>query len=84
LIREILAKKWTYKFPLPDWYKKVESIVINAELRNNVIWVKSNDRCLPYFPSSLRKDFLYSAQGDRALWCAKVKKMCHGLPLVVK
>jgi hypothetical protein len=37
LIKESLNKEWTYKFPMPEWYRKAENIAKMAILRNNVI-----------------------------------------------
>jgi hypothetical protein len=48
LIKESLERKWVYKFPMPDWYKKAKSISNMAVLKNNVIWIKRNDKLLLY------------------------------------
>jgi hypothetical protein len=37
LFKESLNKKWIYKFPLPDWYKKAEYLAGNAVIKNNII-----------------------------------------------
>jgi hypothetical protein len=31
LIKESLNKEWTYKFPMPEWYKKAENIAKMAK-----------------------------------------------------
>jgi hypothetical protein len=53
-----------YKFSIPGWFKKAESITQEADFRYNVSWVEKNDNCLLYVPFSLPKELLYSAHRD--------------------
>ncbi len=48
LIKESLSNKWVYKFPMPDWFKKVEFLTNMAVVKNNIIWIKKNDELLLY------------------------------------
>jgi hypothetical protein len=44
LIKESLNKKWIYKFPMPDWFKKAQKIANMAIMKNNITWMKENDK----------------------------------------
>ena len=64
LIKESLNKEWTYKFPMPEWYKKAETIANMAIVKNNIIWIKKNAKLLLYVPFELRQRLLYAVHGD--------------------
>jgi hypothetical protein len=64
LIKESLNKEWTYKFPMPEWYKKAENLAKMAILRNNVIWIKKDGKRMIYVPYSTRKDLLFAVHRD--------------------
>ena len=60
LVKESLNKEWIYKFPMPEWYKKVEHIANMSLMKNNIIWIKRNDNLLLYVPFNLRQKLLYA------------------------
>jgi hypothetical protein len=64
LIKKSLKKKWTYKFPMPDWHRKAENIAKMAVLTNNVIWIKKEGKRMIYVPYAMRKILLFSVHGD--------------------
>ena len=58
------GKKWTYKFPMPIWYKKAEELAKIAVLRNNILWIKTKSNLVIYVPYSLCHELMTSAHGD--------------------
>ncbi len=64
LIKESLNKLWTYKFPMPEWYKKAEYLAGMAIIRNNVIWIKKDGKRMIYVPYEKRKELMFAAHGD--------------------
>jgi hypothetical protein len=64
LIRESLNNEWTYKFPMPEWYRKAENLGKMAIVRNNVIWIKKDGKKMIYVPYARRKELLFAAHGD--------------------
>ena len=39
-IKEAQEKKWMYKFPMPNWYKKSEKFAKDAVIRNSILWIR--------------------------------------------
>jgi hypothetical protein len=74
LIKESLNKEWTYKFPMPEWYKKAENIAKMAVLRNNVICIKKDGKRMIYVPYAMRKNLLFAVHGDLLTGHNGVKK----------
>ena len=54
LIKEALDKKWSYSFHMPIWYKTAEELAKEAMVRNNILWIRKNDKLVIYVPYSLR------------------------------
>jgi hypothetical protein len=46
LIKESLEKKWVYKFPMPEWFKKAKRIAATATIKNSIIWINKNNKLL--------------------------------------
>ena len=49
---------------MPEWYKKAEHIANMSVLKNNIIWIRKNDKLLLYVPFKLRQKLLYAVHGD--------------------
>ena len=64
LIKESLNKQWTYKFSMPEWYKKAENIANMAVVKKNIIWIKKNGKLLLYLPFELRQCLLFEVHAD--------------------
>jgi hypothetical protein len=64
LIKESLNKEWTYKFPMPEWYRKAENLGKMAVIRNNVIWIKKDGKRMIYVQNTRRKELLFAVHGD--------------------
>jgi hypothetical protein len=64
LVKESLNNEWTYKFPMPEWYRKAENIAKMAIIRNNVNWIKKDGKRMIYVPYAMRNSLLFSVQGD--------------------
>ena len=64
LIKESIEKKWTYKFPMPDWYKKAEALANMAIMKNTIIWIIKDEKHLLYVPFASRQNLLYAVHGD--------------------
>jgi hypothetical protein len=47
LIKESLRNEWTYKFYMPEWYKRAETIANVARQRNNLTWIKKDAKQMP-------------------------------------
>ena len=74
LIKEALEKKWSYKFPMPIWYKKAEELAKHAVIRNIILWIKTKSNLVIYVPYSLRHKLMTSAHGDLMVGHDGVKK----------
>ena len=72
LVKESINKEWIYKFPMPEWYKKAEHIANMAVIKNNIIWIKKNDKLLLYVTFKLRRST--RRPPDRPQRCSKMQK----------
>ena len=43
-IKKSMENKWTYKFSMAIWYKKVEELAKEAVIRNNIFWIRRNNK----------------------------------------
>ncbi len=49
---------------MPEWFKKEEFITNMVIVKNNIIWIKKNDKLLLYMPFKLRQELLYAVHVD--------------------
>jgi hypothetical protein len=48
---------------MPEWFKKAEYIANMAVVKNNIIWIKKDDKLLLYIPFKLRQMLLFATYG---------------------
>jgi hypothetical protein len=49
---------------MPDWFKKAELIANMAIVKNNIIWIKENEKLVLYVPFKLRQKLMYAVHED--------------------
>ena len=59
---------------MPIWYKNAEELAKEAMVRNNILWIRKNDKLVIYVPYSLRLELMTFMHGDLMLGHDGVKK----------